>query len=56
MFPRQKGRKGFFVLRHFVVFLLLLFRKPVQNAGRGGSLIILIVSEALVRIGQSGLE
>ena len=52
---RDRKDENVSLLWHFVVFLLL-FRKPVQNAGRRGSLIILIVSEALVRIGQSGLE
>ena len=52
MFPRQKGRKCFFVVAFCGVFVVV----PQTCAGLRGSLIILIVSEALVRIGQSGLE
>ena len=54
MFPRQKGRKCFFVVAFCGVFVVVT--TAMQNGGRHGSLIILIVSKALVRIGQSGLE
>ena len=55
-FPRQKGRKRFFVVAFCGVSVDNLAPK---NAGRQvgwKSLIILIVSEALVRIGQPGLD
>ena len=55
-FPRQKGRKRFFVVAFRGVSVDNLAPK---NAGRQvgwKSLIILIVSEALVRIGQPGLD
>lgn len=54
MFPRQKGRKCFFVVAFCGVFVVVT--TAMQNGGRHGSLIILIVSKALVRIGQSGLD
>ena len=53
MFSRQKGRKCFFVVAFCGVFVVVM---TMQNGGRHGSLIILIVSKALVRIGQSGLD
>lgn len=53
MFPRQKGRKCFFVVAFCGVFVVVM---TMQNGGQHGSLIILIVSKALVRIGQSGLD
>ena len=53
MFPRQKGRKCFFVVAFCGAFVVVV---PQTCAGLRGSLIILIVSEALVRIGQPGLD
>ena len=55
MFPRQKGRKCFFVVAFCGAFVVVV-TTAMQNGGRHGSLIILIVSKALVRIGQSGLD
>jgi len=59
-FSRDRKDENVSLLWHFVMFLLLFWQPGlsgwVQNGGRHGSLIILIVSKALVRIGQSGLD